>query len=257
MSYRDFAQSRMQPRQLPHEWSRNCFQPSADRRLFAQYAKDKAGSVAVEDVTLERRIGSKSMNAVVYEGSVDGRRVAVKFMPRTYRDEWDREVTVAMALSDLAVNDASRPFPIVVGSGSTIIKLPPFFPGAERASQETARINAVARGESKRQALLAARAAPVAENVHARYLISELAKSDLASVMNPFDYQEQMECALSALHAAGYVHGDAHLGNFLLTPNNAVLVHDFGDTIKTDDAAARADDFTKLKEALTRATPMA
>lgn len=254
MNFRDFTKPYKKSMELPSEWSIRCFQPSLNRTLFARYAKDKAGSVKVENVTLERRIGSKSMNAVVYEGSVDGRRVAVKFMPRTFRDEWDREVAVATALSDLVLKDASEPFPIVLGSGTTIIKLPPSFPGAARASQETARINAVAQGKSRREALLAARTAPLTENVHARYLISELAKSDLASVINPSDYHEQMKCALSALHAAGYVHGDAHLGNFLLTPNDAVLIHDFGDTIKTNNADARADDFAKLEDALARAS---
>ena len=206
----------------------------------------------IDDVTLERRIGSKSMNAVVYEGSVEGHRVAVKFMPRTYRDEWDREVAVATTLSGMALDDPGQPFPIVLGSGTTTVQLPPDFPGAARASQETARLDAVAQGKSRREALLAARAAQVTDKVHARYLISELAKSDLASVPNPSAFRDKMVCALRALHSAGYVHGDAHLGNFLLTPNDAVLVHDFGDSTEITDAG-RADDFAKLEDALSRA----
>lgn len=240
--------------ELPSVWTKTCFRPSVNRALFARYAASKASSVTLKDVTLERRIGSKSMNAVVYEGSVEGRRVAVKFMPRMYRDEWDREVAIATTLSDLALDDASQPFPLVVGSGTTTIKLPPNFPGAARASQESARLDAVAQGKSRREALLAARAAPVTETVHARYLISELAKSDLASVSNPADYYEEMKCALRALHSAGYVHGDAHLGNFLLTPGDAVLIHDFGETTKTTNVDLRAEDFAKLDEALARAS---
>lgn len=237
---------------LPGEWSTTCFRPSENRTQFANFARAKAGGVTIEDVTLERRIGSQSMNAMVYEGSVEGQRVAVKFMPRVYRDSWDQEVQVAQLLSNMALRNPGKPFPIVVGSGKTMVELPTNFPGQQGAIQETARINAVEQGKSKREALLIARESKIKSAVHARYLISELARSDLQSVINPSSYREQMECALRELHSAGYAHGDAHLGNFLLTPDNAVLIHDFGDTFETTRAADFAEDFAKLDEALSR-----
>jgi serine/threonine protein kinase len=250
----DAVAARLSAMKLPGEWSTTCFHPSENRRQFANFAKAKAGGVTIEDVTIERRIGSQSMNAMVYEGSVEGQRVAVKFMPRVYRDSWDWEVRVAQLLGNMALRDPGKPFPIVVGSGETTVELPENFPKAVLASKETARINAVAQGKNKLEALLVAQESKFTKKVYARYLISELATSDLQSVSDPSSYRKQMKCALRELHSAGYAHGDAHLGNFLLTPDNAVLIHDFGDTIETTSAFEFAEDLAKLDEALSRHT---
>lgn len=249
----DKIESRDEAVELPDEWITTCFQPSADRIEFAKYARSR-GSIKLEDVLIERRIGSASMNAMVYEGSVDGQRVAVKFMPRVYRDGWEDEILIAKKLSDMVLEDLGLPFPIVVGSGSTKIKLRVDFPGALRASQETARREAIANGKTRRESLDEAQSTTeIADEVFASYLISELASSDLASVVDPLDYREEMMCALRALHSAGYVHGDAHLGNFLLTRNNEVLIHDFGDAVENTSSDAFNSDFEKLDQALSKA----
>ena len=252
----DAIAARLSAIKLPREWSTTCFSPSTNRVQFANYARDKAGSVTIEDVKIEQRIGSDSRNAVVYEGDVKGRRVAVKCMPLVFGNSWDDEVRIAQLLSNRALQDLGKPFPIVVGSGKTIIELPPEFGNSLAAWQETARINAVKGGSNRRQSLRIMQAQKDRiDNVYARYLISELAASDLQSVRDPSMYRDQMECALRELHSAGYAHGDAHLGNFLLTPDDEVLIHDFGNAIENASEIQFADDFAKLDEALLLHTP--
>ena len=147
----DAIAARLSAIKLPRGGPQHAF--SFDKSItFANYARDKA-SVTIENVKIEQRIGSDSRNAVVYEGDVQGRRVAVKCMPRVFGNSWDDEVRIAQLLSNMALQDLGKPFPIVVGSGKTIIELPPEFGNSLAASQETARINAVKGGSNRMQSL--------------------------------------------------------------------------------------------------------
>ena len=109
----------------PH-WNETCVQPSGDRKKFASFCQSRNNQIPLNEFSIESRIGSNSRDGLVYEGvhKTTHMHVAIKFMPRVYRDDWEQEIDIATHLGSLSSKNPTLPFPIVAGSGSTIIDFP-------------------------------------------------------------------------------------------------------------------------------------
>lgn len=238
----------------PARWNRECLHPfRLDRSRFAGVRLEW------EDLELVERIGSDSRNGIVYRAHVcrgvhrEPLDVAVKVMPRLYRDAVESEISIATALG----RDAHLPVPLVFGSGYLEhFRLPTSFGQRFCAWEEASRRRALQQGATKARALRAAKTGKEQPDlVPAGFLISELAVGDLNQIgAVTKDIEAAAVRALHLLHEeARYTHGDVHLGNFLFTQDQGVLVHDFGAAQPFSQEEGRGD-FRRLQEALAKRT---
>ena len=260
LSYCDLCEAQTAPtaggvvHALPEERAPRCIKPSESRKQLARFVREHPNP-PLSDFTFERRIGSDSLHGVVYEAvhKESQLHVAVKFMPRMKRDTCMEETAIATKLGRKAAEDPRLPFPILVGAGEAVILFQRDSPKADAIGREAVRRNALKEGKSKRESLVAYRDAKESdfpEWVDSMYLISELAVEDVQQSDCPDNYIEDMHCALIALHAEGYVHGDAHLGNFLILTDGSVIIHDFGSSAEIGPYNTEDDDFAFWRNAL-------
>lgn len=223
---------------LPTEWCKRASGTHAHRHPH--------GTLRLSDLVLVKRIGSASASGIVYLAEVRGGpgQVALKFIPRTYRDTAEREIEIATELGK-----TGGPFPAVYGSGGAVIALPPGYPQTDAVGREAVRrtVYKMTEGTERQKRLASLRAMKTVESedfpkvVPAKYMVSELARGDLLQMATPGKYMGGARRALDALHALGYAHNDAHLGNFLVGYDGEVMVHDFGLTGMLTPALADAD----------------
>lgn len=243
---------------LPSDRTPRCINPSKNRNKFSEFVKNNP-NLPLSDFKLLRQIGSDSAHGIVYEAKYKYEQqdfnMAIKFMPRYKGDTCKEELVIAKELGTRAMNDPTLPFPIFVGGGNARIPFPKESQKAYDIGKEAVKRKVFKEKKSKPEALRAcvkATEEDFPEEVDAVYLISELAVEDVQQSENPFKYYKGMHCSLDKLHEFGYIHGDPHLGNFLILKDGSVIIHDFGSSGAIGSHNSITEDFKFWRNALNK-----
>jgi serine/threonine protein kinase len=216
------------------------------------------------NINTNKRIGSESTMAQVFEVEINNYPVAVKVLPITSKESYsqiENEVNLARLASQFVLEDKSIYFPIVYGG----ILCPEtyFYNGAyyekSRRFQEYEYLLSLTNDEKKISQILSYKkkfvdASVVAKKVFlakdllftgkvkAYLLFSELASYDLKYYLQhntlTIELIKDIFKAIYDLHTKlNIVHNDLHLGNILIKGNQGNLVpliHDFGKSYISD-----------------------
>ena len=244
-------------------WQKECSVVETDRRIISSTDIDGLDEVAVGD-----RLGSESNDAYVRLGTVksNGLPVAVKFIAEYGNSDPKIEAILASKLGNLAKEDNSLPFPIVLNTGITKVELPSSEEFKKRKeSIEKAiynyNLNTKSNPIAKRRSIEYKKNENLTEPnpgevkimrgiVDVTYIVSEKGLRDLNSGTLTPDLIEKAFCALKKLHEQKITHGDPHLGNFLIIGQKDqdpdVLIHDFGNSFNHETKDKYYDEMVKF-----------
>lgn len=260
---------------------------SRDGKEVVSYRKELIKGMSIDkkcNINTNKRIGSESTMAQVFEVEINNYPIAVKVLPIISKESYsqiENEVNLARLASNLVINEESIYFPIVFGGN--LCEETYFYSGAyayyekSRRFQEYEYLLSLTNDEKKISQILAYKKKFVDASIASRdlslgpisltgkvksyLLFSELASYDLKYYLqhNPLTIEliKDIFKAIYDLHTKlNIVHNDLHLGNILikgnpdfLTPGNPVpLIHDFGKSYISDFSSEydRKDDLLHL-----------
>ena len=192
------------------------------------------GRLGLEDVIIGQRIGSASAVGQAFRATVrsNGIEVAVKITPVA------AEIELAQELGEKALDNLDEPYPMVFGSGRKPGLEKEFYIISELAAGDFRQIW----NETKAHKANLKQWCDIHLSAHGTWPETVTRRMVMEKLL------QQAMYALDALHNRGYVHGDAHFGNFMVLRSGFVVVHDFDKTkpIGTTPLATKENDASSL-----------
>lgn len=268
--------------QAPDRWTRTTdAQPPKRLDLpatvnFCQYISEPSS-----DVRIDKRIGSESSQAEVYQITYQDTHLALKLMPITSDADIPKnahEIALATMASDLVADGTCENFPLVYGSGSCphvyffsskyqemgqqyscYHRLRQQLPENKR-SRFTALMRQNLPIDSLAQRFSLDPSLCQGVTAHADFLISELAQEDLASwatrVHAVSEWTNIIKQVLFTIEVMRNImkisHADLHWGNILISTargRTVALIHDFGQSQELTQDNQRNDEIKFLSAA--------